>query len=401
MRHLLLQEHAELLNLYLTSTPTHVRTLLLAATNATRRRQLATAEKLLRQATVLLGCMRSLPTQHAEVAMQLAQVLKLQAALKLPATDLVVNRSSGIAAAAAARAEPPVEQAAAVAPGPAGSASVTALRQRLELQQQRLQEAAELLMQVVKLVVTDCGSHPQTVRAALLELAAVELHRYQLQDGPGNAATQGTDSTLSSSTVALGGVLTALQAAHVTAGHIRVLYLTSYQLQPVNSPASNLPGWLLGWLRGQEHLQVTLQQQSASVAATAAAAAGKSHNSKSPKRGHQHQVQDQAVAADSTAADATPVSDATLGRLAVCHYVLQLTAAAAGLAGLEQRQICAAQAMHTQLALSSACPKMLTDCCWTQMPALGGVSSNAAGGPAANPSSGISLDNNSGPCISV
>lgn len=363
------QEHPELLNVYLSVTPAHVATLQLAATNATRRRQLATSERLLRQAAVLLSCTRSLPTQHADVALQLAQVLRLQAALKLPATTLAVHAASKTSnpAASASGTTATIVTGAVVAQGPA-------------LQQQRLDEAAGLLTRALQVLITDGGSGPLLVRSVLLELAAVKLYSYQLSAKPSAGPADANPAEAAPAATALQDMLASLQAAHVTAGHVRVLYVTSHQLQAIASPNTSLPIWLLEWLKGQEHLQLSLQQQSAAAAAEAAVAAGKHGNSRSPKKQHQTADPQTATAAALAGIDSlAPVSDANLGRLAVCYCVEQLTTAANGLSGLQQRQYCAAKALQVQSALAKCCPKLLSDTCWSQLPA--GVS--AAATPAA------------------
>lgn len=349
-----LQENPELVNIYLPATVTHLQVLLLAATASTRRRQLATAEKQLRQASTLLSCCRCLPSTAAQVALQLAQVLRLQAALKLPATYLLVPRSAAAAAAAAGTA------AATPATSSAASASSGAVMLKgTELQLQRLAEAAELAGRALQLAVSDAGSSPALARSALLELAAAWLYSHQC----GGAGVAGG---------LVSKVAAALQAAHVTAGQLRVLCLTNHQLQPVS--VGGLPVWLVERLKSQEQLQSSLQQQTAQAAAAAAAAAGK------PTQHRKKQQQLLTLSAASAAAAAAvtaAVPDTTLGRLAVCHYVRLLVTANDGSAGLQQQQLAAAQAVQLSPVMRAACPKLAADCCWSEVPVVGSM---AAGG---------------------
>lgn len=358
-----------------------------------RRRQLATSEKMLREVMMLLGLTRSLPTQHATVSMHLAKVLRLQAALKLPATDLVVhkqltaipmNQSTALSATRTA-AQP-------VAPEPvtgAAAATTGALMHGSQLQLQRLQEAARLLMRALQLLVNDGGSHPLLVRRTLLEFSAVSIQIHQLQgtisnDGHQRNGDYWTGVQVEAVADGVKSALAALQAAHVTAGHIRKLYLTPQLLQPVTDPHNSLPGWLGEWLEGQEHLQLTQQQQSARSAAAAAVAAGRPGDiaRRAAKKDNQQKPHDDEGTSDQSRvpAAAAAVSDATLGHLAVMHYVQQLTAGEDGLAGLGERQLASAQSLQVQAALARACPKLSSQCCWTQVPVLTSAANTAAGG---------------------
>jgi hypothetical protein len=358
-----LQENPELLNIYLPATSTHLQVLLLAATASTRRRQLATAEKHLRRASTLLPYCRCLPSAAVQVALQLAQVLRLQAALKLPATDLVVARSAAAAAAAAA------------SDAAAGVPSSTALK-GTELQLQRLSEAAELAGRALQLAVSDAGSPPAVARSALLELAAAWLYSYRCA-----GRAQGANYGL------LSKVAAALQAAHVTAGQLRVLCMTNHQLQTVS--VGGLPAWLTEQLKGQEQLQISLQQQIGQAAAAAATAAGKP----TPHRRKQQQLTLSAASAAAAAAMASAVPDSTLGRLAVCQYVRLLMAAYDGTAGLQQQQLAAAQVLQLHPAMRAACPKLASDCCWSEAPVVGAAAAGGGGaGTAAAAAAGTTPD---------
>jgi hypothetical protein len=340
-----LQENPELLNIYLPATNAHLYVLLLAATASTRRRQLATAERQLRQASTLLSCCCCLPSAAAQVALQLAQVLRLQAALKLPATDIVVTKDAAAAAAAAAG-------------GGSSGSGVAGVLKGTELQLQRLAESAQLAGKALQLAVTDGGSPPALVRSALLELAAAWLYSHQCA----GSSTQ-TGSATSSGMV--GKVMGALQAAHVTAGQLRVLCLTNHQLQPVN--VGGLPAWLAEQLKSQEQLQSSLQQQTAQAAAATATAAGKP----TQHRKKQQQLTLSAASAAAAAAMASAVPDTVLGRLAVCQYVRLLLAAGSGVAGLQQRQLAAAQVLQMHPGIRAACPKLAAECCWPEVPEVG------------------------------
>jgi hypothetical protein len=285
--------------------------------------------------------------------LQLAQVLRLQAALKLPATDFVVSRTPAAAAASDATAST------AAAAGLLSSAALSGtVLKGAELQLQRLAEAAELAGRALQLVVGDAGSPPALARSALLELAAAWLYSYQC------GGTQAAGGMVSK-------VAAALQAAHVTAGHLRVLCLMNHQLQPVS--VGGLPAWLVEQLKSQEQLQSSLQQQTAQAAAAAATAAGKP----TQHRKKQQQLLLSAASAAAAAAVAAAVPDTVLGRLAVCHYVHLLFTAADGAAGLQQQQLAAAQVQQLYPAMRAACPKLAADCCWPEAPVVG---STAAGG---------------------
>lgn len=385
-----LQENPELLNIYLPASATHLATLLLAATSSTRRRQLATAEKHLRQANTLLGCCRCLPSSAAQVALQLAQVLRLQAALKLPATDLVVATASAlpgqapeVASAAAGTAGYAIRRSAKAADVeeevkllPAGASGRVLCRTDLQLQ--RLKEAAGLLGRALQLLVHEAGSPPALVRTALLELAAVLLYQHQLAGPTGAAATPVAGSAAGATAIAAvtdrARIAAALQAAHTTAAQLRMLHVTNHLLSPVS--VNGLPAWLVEQLKGQEQLQMSLQQQTSQAAAAAATAAGKP--SSGHKLQHQQHLTLSAAAPAAVAAAAAAIPDATLGRLAVCHYVRQLAAASEGLAGLQQRQTAAAQAALMQAALKAACTKLATDTCWSDVRPVGPVGAGAA-----------------------
>eukprot|EP00879_Flechtneria_rotunda_P009274 GHRR01009708.1.p1 GENE.GHRR01009708.1~~GHRR01009708.1.p1 ORF type:complete len:949 (+),score=449.96 GHRR01009708.1:194-2848(+) len=409
-----MREYPELLSIYMPSVATHLAVLMLAARCAMRRHQLATAEKQLRQAAALLGNTRSLPTTHVQVALHLAQVLRLQAALKLPATDAVVsgptpqaavnsqrptsqNDSSKPAAtesieqqgddhnaaqgAEAANADADSQNAAGTKQGTASAAAEGAETPKLpglQLQQHRLQEAVQLLLHALRLLVSDGGSHVMLVRNTLLELAANWLYSHQLranktltaatqQAGAGQSAAASRDTGNGSAGPAQ--IMAALHAAHVTAGHLRTLYLTPHQLQPVHDPETSLPLWLVEWLKGQEQLQSSMQQRSAAEAAAAAARAGKPAGGVA-KRLHQPQL-------GKEAAD-IQVTGSVLARMAVCYYVQQLSGIAGELPGLEQQLLAAARALQVQAALKAACPKFNTDCSWSEVPAVTAGASEAA-----------------------
>jgi hypothetical protein len=348
-----LQENPELLNIYLPATSAHLQVLLLAATASTRRRQLATAERQLRQASALLSCCRCLPSTAVQVALQLAQVLRLQAAFKLPATDIVVAKDATAAAG-----------------GSSGSVAAGALK-GTELQLLRLTESAELAGKALQLAVNDGGSPPALVRSALLELAAAWLYSHQ-------CVGSGTQTASTTRSGMVGQVMGALQAAHVTAGQFRVLCLTNHQLQPVS--AGGLPAWLVEQLKSQEQLQSSLQQQTAQAAAAAATAAGKP----SQHRKKQQQLTLSAASAAAAAAMASAVPDTLLGRLAVCQYVRLLLAAAGGTAGLQQRQLAAAQVLQMHSAIRAACPRLAAECCWSEVPVVGSGATAAAAGSSGN-----------------
>jgi hypothetical protein len=168
--------------------------------------------------------------------------------------------------------------------------------------------------------------------------------------------------------------MSALQAAHVTAGQLRVLCLTNHQLQSVS--AGGLPAWLVEQLKSQEQLQSSLQQQTAQAAAAAATAAGKplQHRKK------QQQLTLSAASAAAAAAVASAVPDTVLGRLAVCQYVRLLLAAENGAAGLQQRQLAAAQVLQMHPGIRASCPKLAAECCWSEVPVVGAGATAAAPG---------------------
>jgi hypothetical protein len=283
------------------------------------------------------------------VALQLAQVLRLQAALKLSATNAVVTKDSTAAAAG----------------GGSGESFVAGALKGAELQLQRLAESAELAGKALQLAITDAGSPPALVRSALLELAAAWLYSHQ-------RASIGTQSASITGSGMVGKVVAALQAAHVTAGQLRVLWLTSHQLQPVST--GGLPAWLVEQLKGQEQLQISLQQQTAQAAAAAATAAGKP----TQHRKKQQQLTLSTASAAAAAAMASAVPDTVLGRLAVCQYVRLLLAAGDGAAGLQQRQLAAAQVLQLHPSMRAACPKLAAECCWSAVPVVGSGTAAAA-----------------------
>jgi hypothetical protein len=364
-----LQEHPQLTNIYLPAAATHLSALLAAASAATRRRQLATAERHLRAAAHMLGCCRCLPLHAAEVLTRLARVLRLQAALKLPGTVLMAQ-----AAAAAAQHQQAATSAAGTAgastAGRSGGGSVAAAA---KLQQSRLHEAAHLLGSSVHVLIADAGSNPVLVRSALLELAAVLLQaaEQQADSGPGTnsrAAASSADPAVAAKVAAV------LRAAHVTAGQVCKLLLESHSLQPVLSPSTCMPEWLLELLKGHEQLQQSLQQEAAAAAAAAAAGTGSkaaaAASSSASTAGTQLAG---SLGTGKQAADGagvtSAVTDEALGRLAVCFFVQQLAAMAFGAAGLPQQCRAAEQALLVQPVLRAACAKFAAGCCWSDVPA--------------------------------
>jgi hypothetical protein len=258
------------------------------------------------------------------------------------------------------------------------------------LQQRRLHEAAHLLGLSLRVQIADAGSNPVLVRAVLLELAAVLLQAAAGCETPGTAhgspASSSSISSIRSSTAATASAAVAskvaavLRAAHVTAVQISKLFLESHSLQPVQSPGTSLPDWLLELARGHEQLQLSLQQE---AAAAADAIASRAHGKK-PASGAAAAAAATTVgttgsavtAAASTAgskpagsdAGAAVVSDAALGRMAVCFYVQQLAAMASGAIGLQQQRTAAEQALLLQPALRAACARFAADCCWPGVP---------------------------------
>lgn len=372
------QEHPELTNIYLPAASSHLTALLQAASAATRRRQLATAEHHLRSAADMLGCCRCLPVHTAAVLTGLARVLRLQAALKLPDT---AKLGAAAKPASISAGDKGAQQQQGQSVGVTGASS-TGASAAAQLQQLRLHEAAHLLAAGLKVLITDAGSNPVLVRAALLELAAVLI-----QAAASDAADQPSADSAQSSADALAAAKAAavLRAADVTAGHVCKLYLDSHSLQPVLSPGTSLPDWLVELLKGHEQLQQSLQHEAAAAAAAVAAGPGRkpasgaagSTVSSSTAAGTATTTGKQpaaAAAADASAAGAgtataaVTVSDAALGRLAVCYYLQQLMAMSNGAAGLEQQHRAAEQALLVQPALRAACAKFAAECCWPEVP---------------------------------
>jgi hypothetical protein len=326
----------QLVNIYVPATRQHLAALLLAAATATRRRQLATAEQQLRGAVRLLGCCRCLPTDAVAAHAALARVLRLQAALQLPAVQ--------------------------PAPATKGSSAGSAPLSGAPLQQQRLQEAARLLVLALQVHVSDGSCDPITARSLLLELASAWVQCVH------HMATAGCSSTAASAGARTAAALAAAQHA---SAHMCALLLGSPALQPLASLRSALPGWLLEQLQGQEQLQASRQQAAAAAAAAQAAVGGH----KQP-----HVVPATTVEAGAGAsAPAVQLPDATLGRLAVCAYTQQLAAAACGAAGLHQQQLAAEQLLQLGPALRLACAKFADSCCCVEVPA--DVRAGLAGGP--------------------
>jgi hypothetical protein len=368
-----LQEHPQLTNIYLPAASSHLTALLQAASAATRRRQLATAEHHLRSAATMLGCCRCLPVHAAAVLTGLARVLRLQTALKLPDTAVLGNTVKSSSPGSDVGTQQPQQQSRLVGvPGASTGGASAGVR----LQQRRLHEAAHLLASGLRVLITDAGSHPVLVRAALLELATVLIQ----------AASEATDGTQgSTNAVAAAKVAAVLRAAHLTAGHVCRLYLDCNSLQPVVSPSTSLPDWLVELLKGHEQLQQSIQQQAAAAAAAVAAGpsrkpAGAAGNTVSSSTvvasattaGKQTSAAlvaaDVGTAGTGTTAGPATVSDAVLGRLAVSYYVQQLTAMSSGAAGLDQQQRAAEQTRLVQPALRAACAKFAAECCWPEVP---------------------------------
>jgi hypothetical protein len=254
-------------------------------------------------------------------------------------------------------------------------------------------------------LVTDAGSNPVAVRAALLELAAVWIQAGNVEDPLDSSSSSGcsnmhaaasiTDPTAAARTAAV------LRAAQATAAQVCKLLLDSHSLQPVQNPSSSLPAWLFEQLRGHEQLQLAVQQEAAAAAAAVAAGSGGKAASTGGAAGHtlsshstgiisssstaafantapsatgKQQTSTEAPAtvaappAGSSPASLPTVPDAVLGRLAVCTYVQLLAAMNGGAAGSHQQQRAAEQVLLLQHALRTACPRFAADCCWQGVP---------------------------------
>lgn len=385
-----LQEHPKLTSIYLPAAATHLTALLAAASAATRRRQLASAERHLRTAADMLACCRCTPVHAAAVLTGLARVLRLQAVLKLPDTAIAgATAESGFAAdPGAQQQQQPViaagqhqQQLMASAGSSHSGSKLGSGAHILQLQQRRLHEAAHLLGAGVRVLIADAGSNPVLVRASLLELAAVLVQAAATSTSE-QLSDSRNDSTADPAVAAK--VASVLRAAHVTAGHVCKLFLDSHSLQPVQSPGTCLPDWLLELLHGHEQLQSSLQQEAAAAAAAIASKTGTKPSAGAAGNGSGNAVAATAAStagkqtataaatdagtAGSTASAGTTVSDAALGRLAVCFYMQQLIAMSSGGTGLQRQQIAAEQALLVQPVLRAACAKFAVECCWADVP---------------------------------
>lgn len=356
-----------------------------AAAAAARRRQLASAERHLRSAAQLLGCCRCLPVQAAAVLTNLARVLRLQAALQLPGTPT---------AARATASKGYQQEAKAACSSSSGSHGHVAAA--VNIQQHRLREAAFLLGKGIHILVVDGGSNPLLVRSALLELAAVWTEASR-QDGLNS-------NTAAAAAAAAAKVAAVLRAASVSAAHVRKLFLESHSLQPVQAPSSSLPEWLLETLKGHEQLQASIQQ-AAGARAAAVAAGGSKTAASSTTTTQQLSPRSQGGGAGVTSASPQSssvqvISDAVLGRLAMCFYVQQLTAMASASAGLQQQQRAAEQVLLLQPVLRASCSSFAAGCCWPAVPdEVAAALSHTPLPPTSLPSGGH--ESAKGPCCST
>lgn len=393
-------------NIYLPAVTRHLSVLLGASAAATRRHQLVTAERHLRGAADLLGRCRCLPLQAAAVLTSLARVLRLQAAVKLPDTAMLgppatQHRAAGHSQQACQGAS---DQDTSLPTGSNSSGSSGGGMSVVgDLQQRRLQAAAHLLGVSLQVLIADGGSNPMLVRPALLELAAVWLQA-AASSGLLTASTQARNTLTAGAPAAAAGaagavtasavrIASVLKAASVTSGHVCKLLLESHSLQPVQAPSSCLPDWLLELLRGHEQLQTSLHADAAATAAAiaaggpakSAAAAGGAASSLSNSSSSSASTAGKQTTAGGVEAAAVPVAvpDATLGRLAVCFYIQQLTAAGCGAAGAQQQLRASQQALMVQPVLRGACPRFAADCCWPDVPSEVVAALQSAWSPAA------------------
>jgi len=166
-------------------------------------------------------------------------------------------------------------------------------------------ECRTLLVYALNVAVLDGGHDARLVRGAQLELASWAA---LLQDAPGAAA--------------------ALAAAHGVATKLDVLMHAAHTLVPV--PAAAVPDWLAAVLKGQERYGAT--------------ASGRL------KAGEPEPA----------------LSEADLGRLAVCH--LANLVRSEGHCGLAEKPALLSQMMALQAALRAGCPKYAADCCFAAVP---------------------------------
>lgn len=180
----------------------------------------------------------------------------------------------------------------------------------------RVSEAKDLIGRALNWLVYDGGCQYDLIRRCLLELSCISV--------AGQSAGQAA---------------ALLRAVRGTVNKQQILQLSSHVLQPAS--VSAFPSWLTDWLKSQQQFAGAAKQLPGN-------------------KGHS--------AAVPTGDMVSPISDAVMGRLAVCHYARLMSFQGADTGYCQSKHTAAAQllALHGPMKLS--CAKFVSDCCWEDVP---------------------------------